>query len=92
MSNFKNDFITDAYFESKPGKKYEKYNHLWQITKRKLQNPVLGSYLLDSFLFTDNLDILMFAIKEIKINEEILINYRDHILNPTIINIEYERK
>jgi SET domain-containing protein len=44
------------------------------------------------FLFTDNLDILMFAIKEIKINEEILINYRDHILNPTIINIEYERK
>ena len=44
------------------------------------------------FLFTDNLDILMFAIKKIKVNEEILINYRDHILNPTIINIEYERK
>ena len=41
------------------------------------------------FLFTENLDGLMFSVKEIKENEEILINYRDHILNPTIINIKY---
>ena len=41
------------------------------------------------FLFTENLDGLMFSTKEIKKNEEILINYRDHILNPTIINIKY---
>ena len=40
------------------------------------------------FFLTKNLDILMFATKNIKINTEILINYRDHILNPEIINIK----
>ena len=40
------------------------------------------------FFFTKNLDVLMFATKNIKINTEILVNYRDHILNPKIINIK----
>ena len=45
------------------------------------------------FFFTKNLDVLVFATKNIKINTEIVANYRDHILNPKIINIKpNERK
>ncbi len=40
------------------------------------------------FFFTKNLDVLVFATKNIKINTEIVANYRDHILNPKIINIK----
>ena len=40
------------------------------------------------FFLTKNLDMLTFATKKIKANTEILVNYRDHILNPKIINIK----